>query len=122
MISKITESNKELIKARLKEISMALDGNEDSISSLESYYANITRIAPLATNFHSAPYKYFLMPIDEPIFEIDANKRTITVPQHFAKNGVGVHGDDMAEVLYFRIDRYFDYQDLMSVDAIVINW
>jgi len=122
MISKITESNKELIKARLKEISMALDGNEDSISSLESYYANITRIAPLATNFHSAPYKYFLMPIDEPVFEIDANKRTITVPQHFAKNGVGVQGDHMAEILYFRIDRYFDYQDLMNVDAIVINW
>lgn len=122
MISKITESNKELIKARLKEISMALDGNEDSISTLESYYANITRIAPLATNFHSAPYKYFLMPTDEPVFEIDANKRLITVPQHFAKNGVGVHGDHMAEILYFRIDRYFDYQDLMSVDAIVINW
>lgn len=122
MISKITESNKELIKARLKEISMALDGNEDSISSLESYYANITRIAPLTTNFHNAPYKYFLMPIDEPVFEIDANKRTITVPQHFAKNGVGVHGDHMAEILYFRIDRYFDYQDLMNVDAIVINW
>lgn len=122
MISKITESNKELIKARLKEISMALDGNEDSISSLESYYANITRIAPLTTNFHSAPYKYFLMPIDEPVFEIDANKRTITVPQTFAKNGVGVHGDHMAEILYFRIDRYFDYQDLYSVDEIIINW
>ena len=122
MISKVTESNKELIKARLKEISMALDGNEDSISSLESYYANITRIAPLATNFHNAPYKYFLMPLDEPVFEIDANKRTITVPTHFSKNGVGVYGDHMAEVLYFRIDKYFDYQDLFNVDEIVINW
>lgn len=122
MISKVTESNKELIKARLKEISMALDGNETSISSLESYYANITRIAPLTTNFHNAPYKYFLMPLDEPVFEIDANKRTITVPTHFSKNGVGVYGDHMAEVLYFRIDKYFDYQDLFNVDEIIINW
>ena len=56
------------------------------------------------------------------LFEIDADKRTITVPTHFAKNGVGVHGDHMAEVLYFRIDKYFDYQDLFNVDSIIINW
>ena len=122
MISKVTENNRELVKARLKEISLALDGTEDSISSLESYYANITRIAPLATGFHNAPYKFFLMPFDEPVFEIDANKRTISVPGVFAKNGVGVYGDHMAEILYFKIDKYFDYQDLFNVDEIIINW
>ena len=124
MISKITESNKELIKARIAEINKALEAANSStrITSLESYYANIVEIASLATGFHSAPYKYFLMPLDEPMFEIDANKRTITVPAHFAKNGVGVHGDHMAEVLYFKIDKYFDYQDLFNVDSIIINW
>lgn len=154
MISKITESNKELIKTRMQEINQAFhdlayneklreiavdisaptetekttamtwaDENAKHISeNLEGYYANIRDIAKLSTNFHNAPYKYFLMPLDEPIFEIDANKRTIAVPQHFAKNGIGVHGDHMAEVLYFRIDRYFDYQDLYNVDEIIINW
>ena len=154
MISKITESNKELIKARMQEINQAFhdlayneklretaadisapteeekaaamawaDENAKHISeNLEGYYANIRDIAKLSTNFHSAPYKYFLMPLDEPVFEIDANKRTIAVPQHFAKNGIGVHGDHMAEILYFKVDRYFDYQDLYSVDEIIINW
>ena len=124
MISKVTESNKELIKARIAEINEALAANGSStvIDSFESYYANIVEIAALATNFHNAPYKYFLMPLDEPLFEIDANKRTISVPAHFSKNGVGVYGDHMAEVLYFAVDRYFDYQDLFSVDEIVINW
>lgn len=144
MISKVTESNKELIKARMHEINEAFkakaykDAIEAGLSeadaeaardaafqieeNLESYYANIVQIAKLATDFHDAPYKFFLMPLDEPLFEIDANKRTITVPNHFAKNGVGVYGDHMAEVLYFRIDKYFDYQDLFEVDEIVINW
>jgi hypothetical protein len=124
MISKVTQSNKELINARIAEINEALreKGESIRINSFESYYANIIKIAELATDFHNAPYKFFLMPVDEPIFEIDANQRTIAVPSHFSKNGVGVYGDHMAEVLYFSIDRYFDYQDLFSVDEIIINW
>lgn len=124
MISKVTQGNKELIKTRIAEINQALadKGENIRIDSFESYYANIVKISQLATNFHNAPYKFFLMPLDEPMFEINANQRTITVPSHFSKNGVGVYGDHMAEVLYFSIDRYFDYQDLYSVDEIVINW
>lgn len=124
MISKVTQGNKELIKTRIAEINQALADKGESIriDSFESYYANIVKISQLATNFHNAPYKFFLMPLDEPMFEINANQRTITVPSHFSKNGVGVYGDHMAEVLYFSVDRYFDYQDLYSVDEIVINW
>ena len=62
------------------------------------------------------------MPFDEPLFEIDANSRTIKVPDEFKKNGVGVRGDHWAEVLYFAIDQYYDYQDLYNVDNIYINW
>ena len=94
----------------------------EAVANLESYYGIITEIAKLTTNFHNAPYKYFLMPLDEPMFEIDANKRTIAVPAQFAKNGVGVYGDHMAEVLYFRVDKFFDYQNLFDVDEIIINW
>jgi hypothetical protein len=62
------------------------------------------------------------MPLDEPLFEIDADRRVVTVPTVFSKNGVGVKGDHQAETLYFRIDRYFDHQDLFNVDDIIINW
>ena len=118
MISKVTVNNSEALKGRLKDISTALG---KQINNLEEYYANIVEISKLSTT-RSDPYKYFLMPLDEPLFEIDADKRTINVPAHFAKNGVGVYGDHMAEVLYFRVDRYFDYQDLYNVDDIIINW
>lgn len=118
MISKVTVNNSEALKERLKDISTALG---KQINNLEEYYANIVEISKLSTT-RSDPYKYFLMPLDEPLFEIDADKRIINVPAHFAKNGVGVYGDHMAEVLYFRVDRYFDYQDLYNVDDIIINW
>jgi hypothetical protein len=49
------------------------------------------------------------MPLDEPLFEIDANSRSIAVPSEFSRNGVGVKGDHQAETLYFRVDRYFDH-------------
>lgn len=48
---------------------------------------------------------------DEEIFEIDANARTITVPASFAKNGVGIVSDELAEILWFKINRYFDIKD-----------
>jgi len=45
------------------------------------------------------------------------------VPAAFKKNGVGVYGDHEAETLVFKIDRYFDYQDLYESDIkIAINW
>lgn len=123
MITKVTADNSVALQKRLEEISKALKvaGKTYSVNNLEEYYQHIEDIATLRTA-SGDPYKYFLMPLDEPFFEIDANTRKITVPQHFAKNGVGVHGDHMAEVLYFRVDRYFDYQDLYACDDIVINW
>ena len=48
---------------------------------------------------------------DEEIFEIDANARTIKVPSSFAKNGVGVVSDELAETVWFKINRYFDIKD-----------
>jgi len=61
------------------------------------------------------------MPADEEYFEIDANTRTISIPTLFKKYGVGVDGDHLAEMLVFKIDRYFDYQDLYNT-KIAINW
>lgn len=124
MITKVTSDNRIDMEKRFLEIEEALKSQlniETEIRSLEQYHQHIVDIAKLKTA-NKAPYKYFLITLDEPMFEIDANTRKITVPQHFARNGVGVYGDHMAEILYFSIDRYFDYQDLYSCDDIVINW
>ena len=65
--------------------------------------------------------KFSMLPLDEDVFEIDANTRTITVPPAFAKNGISVQGDEISEVVYFKINRFFDATDLFNQD-IMIEW
>jgi hypothetical protein len=43
------------------------------------------------------------------------------VPKHFKDHGVGVKGDEIAEIIYFSIDRYFDAVDLANMN-ILIQW
>ena len=84
------------------------------INSLEEYFlyiADLKKINPI----------YTILPIDENLFEIDANTREITIPDEFKKNGVSVQSDEISEVLYFRIDRFFDMEDLTNED-IFIEW
>ena len=86
----------------------------ETITSLEELFTNmefITRFANLYTR----------LPLDEEPFFIDANKRTIDVPKDFATNGVSVQGDEIAEVLFFKINRFFDATDLAMQD-IFIQW
>lgn len=134
MITKATSENKALIEARFAQITEAFATNVEhpewhsiTINSFNDYFSHIEEINALPTNFvdktgQPVVGKYFLMPLDEPLFEIDANSRSIAVPSEFSRNGVGVKGDHQAETLYFRVDRYFDHQDLFAVDDIVINW
>jgi hypothetical protein len=67
--------------------------------------------------------QYLVLPLDEPAFEINANTRDIKVPAAFSQNGVGVQGDHGAEILYFKINRFFDTMDFGRDDvSIVIQW
>jgi hypothetical protein len=84
------------------------------VNNLEAFYGSIQEIAALDP-------KFLRLPLDEPLFEIDANTRKITVPNEFKANGVSVQRDHLAEVIYFRIARFFDYTDLSTCE-IVINW
>lgn len=84
------------------------------ITTLEEYFSWLR-------NLGNIDRKYTVLPLDEDHFEINANTRAITIPANFKKNGVAVQGDDLAEVLYFKIDRYFDYMDLNNTD-IYIQW
>lgn len=86
------------------------------ITTLEEYFSWLKTLTD-----HSKDRKYTVLPLGEEVFDINANTRAITVPVNYKKNGVGVQGDDLAEVLYFRIDRYFDYMDFNNTD-IFIQW
>lgn len=75
------------------------------ISSLSEYFSYLEELA-------SIDEKYLILPLDEDFFEIDANARTITVPKVFQTNGISIQGDEVSEVVYFKIDRYYDAMDL----------
>jgi hypothetical protein len=53
-----------------------------------------------------------MLPLDEEPFFIDANSRVINPSPSFPRNVVGVRGDQVAEIIYFKINRYFDATDL----------
>lgn len=84
------------------------------ITTLEEYFSWLR-------NLGNINRKYTVLPLDEEHFEINANTRAINIPASFKKNGIAVQGDDLAEVIYFKIDRYFDYMDLNNTD-IYIQW
>jgi hypothetical protein len=82
------------------------------ITTLEEYFSWLQNLSIINR-------KYTVLPLDEEHFEINANTRAINIPASFKKNGVAVQGDDLAEVLYFKIDRYFDYMDLNNTDIFI---
>ena len=86
----------------------------ETITSLEElfeYMLFITNFAPIYTR----------LPLDEEPFFIDADARSISVPKEFATNGVSVQGDEVSEILFFKINRFFDATDL-SKCKIFIQW
>ena len=93
----------------------------NGITSLNEYFQHIEELSELAIgDGRSGSDPYFLrLPIDEPFFEINANTRGITVPGELSQ--VGVVGDKLAEILFFKIDRYYDAVDL-DTRHIYIEW
>lgn len=98
----------------------AVDGfaPELGITTLEEYF---NWLPELKRDVEGKPTKYTILPLDEPHFVINANTRAINIPADFKKNGIAVQGDDLAEVVYFEIDRYFDAMDLNNCE-IYIQW
>ena len=99
---------------------------ELGITTLEEYYNWLPDIkSVIEVNKDGkevqVPTIFTKLPLDEPYFEINANTRAINIPAEFKKNGIAVQGDDLAEVVYFKIDRYFDAMDLNNTE-IFIEW
>lgn len=86
-----------------------------AINSLEDYFCLIEDLVGYGGR------QYTMLPLDEECFKIHANERIIEVPDAFKKNGIAVQGDEVAEIIYFKIDRYFDFVDLNNTD-IYIQW
>jgi hypothetical protein len=122
VITKVTKENKGLYRALFEKASKAYSAESSNggvpveISSLDEYFTCFGSLAAL-------DQVYAVLPLDEPTFDIDANTRQITVPADFKKNGLSVQGDQIAEIVYFTIDRYFDTTDLYDDDVnIIIQW
>lgn len=89
------------------------------ISTLPEYFAHLGTIVDKVQNNETKLGQFLALPLDEPVFNIDADTRRIDIPKAFATNGVGVQGDHGAETLYFRINRFFDAIDLGNTNILI---
>lgn len=117
MITYINKSNANKYRALFDKANVELGFEGDNeINSIEEYFSHIKSLVEEKGN-----RKFTMLPLDEEVFEIDANKRLITIPPSFKANGISVQGDHIAEIIYFKIDRFFDATDLNEMD-IYIQW
>lgn len=86
----------------------------DRFMNLNEYYHY------MAEFFNRQAYKYVLLPRDETPFEIDLDARTVKVPSNFSKCA-SVQKDQIAELVIFSADRFFDYMDLANA-LIYVQW
>lgn len=120
----IVPVSSEKYKNLFSEAAIFLFGEDSgkTIDSLNEYYGYMRTFYEKAKQDRKA-YKYIMMPLDqvgEEAFKIDLNTRTINVPAAFSKVG-SVQADQMAELIVFNVDRYFDYMDLANT-LIYVQW
>lgn len=116
------KAEKTLKSADPNKLSAGINPEEVEIATLNQYFAYLQDLITVSSNENIKSY-FLRLPLDEELFEINANTRAISIPRSFSSNGVGVQGDETAEIIYFSIDRYFDHTDLANEDMnIVIQW
>ena len=94
--------------------------DKNYIKNIDSYFLKLGDIKDALGE--DIDISYFMLPIDEPLFEINANTRLIKIPDDF-KNGISVQGDEIAETIFFSIDRYFDTTDFYDDFIVpVVQW
>ena len=119
MITKeIIGKNDHLYDALFADITSSID--KVTVNTLEEYFMNIEQIAAYVSDYPNKSY-YLRLPADEDMFVINANTRAINVPANYRNYGIAVVGDAFAETLWFKIDRYYDLQDL-NLANIRIYW
>lgn len=111
------EANKFLAELGIKD----KDNKDINIQSLEEYFNHLNDlVGPEDTSRTEEQRKkgllFLRLPLDEPLFVINANDRTIKVPDIKS-----VVGDVVAEIVFFEIDRFYDATDLSTMQ-IGIEW
>lgn len=62
----------------------------------------------------NAPELAILLPTDEKIYSIDLNTRLVEAPPF-----IGVEKDHKAEVIYFKVNRFYDFYDLTQAVCVI---
>ena len=104
------------------------DNDKHKIDSLQSYFMHLRDLiyGPEGAEVELAEqvkgYKFLKLPLDEPHLKIDANKRSIDTKSFLDAGGIlSVQGDEISEIVFFEIDRYFDATDFAQMQ-IAIQW
>lgn len=64
--------------------------------------------------YNNKPILSVILPSDERTFDVDLDKREISVPTFLS-----VSKDHRAETIYFLVDRYYEYKDLSQTSCVV---
>lgn len=99
-----------------------LDVDKGNVKGLEEYFGIIETLTNcIDTNYQILPLvaRDGQWVKDEVPFIIDADTRAIQVPNN--NYTYAVSGDDLAETIYFVIDRYFDNVDLTTKNIAVLS-
>ena len=62
----------------------------------------------------NAPSLAILLPTDERIYNVDLNSRVVEAPEY-----LGVERDHRAEVIYFKVNRFYDFFDLTQSVCVI---
>jgi hypothetical protein len=62
----------------------------------------------------NAPSLAILLPTDEKIYNVDLNSRVVETPEY-----LGVERDHRAEVIYFKVNRFYDFYDLTQAVCVI---
>lgn len=119
MIITITEKNAHLYRALFAKAYQALEEKDPDLLqvthderrflTLDEYFAHMADLLALDP-------VYMMLPLDENPFAINANTRAIVAPKI-----VTLQNDQIAEMITFTIDRYYDYMDLDNA-TIYVQW
>ena len=120
MITKVTSNTANEYNRLFRQAEKALNADGSSDISIDSLNAYFTHIAELGSEAIDDP-RFIMLPLDEEPIVIDANTRKCDVPRAYMTGGLGVTDDHLAEIVFFKIDRYFDHTDLATQD-IQIEW
>lgn len=85
------------------------------IHSLHDYLSALDDLMKeMKTSLNANTYNLLRLPLTEPVFEINPDTREISVPKQFKENGLTIQGDKLAEIVWFKMPRFFDLTDFYN--------